>query len=94
MKTKKDRLWLVELWQGDQLTGRAVVTTLKGVQAWTKLQLDSTTLNMEYKTLCREGAVRPLVLWCKTRYNSEEEALYRPDSYHVQASLVPLVKIK
>ena len=94
MKTKKDRLWLVELWHGDMLTTRAVITTLKGVQAWTKLQLDSTTLNLEYKSICREAAIRPVVLWCAKRWTSEEEALYNPEAQHVQATLIPLIKIK
>ena len=52
MKTKKDRLWLVELWNSDILSGRSVVTTLKGVHAIAKVQLDAKCLNIEYKTLC------------------------------------------
>ena len=51
MKTKKDRLWLMELWNSDILSGRSVVTTLKGVHAIAKVQLDAKSLNIEYKTL-------------------------------------------
>jgi hypothetical protein len=94
MKTKKDRLWLVEIWHGDILTGRSVLTTLKGVHQFTKVQLDASTLNIEYKTLCREAAVRPVLLWDKGKWNTEEEALYNPEARHIQVSIVPLIKIK
>jgi len=94
MKTKKDRLWLVEIWNADILTGRSVLTTLKGVHAFTKVQLGASTLNMEYKTLCREAAVRPVLLWDKTKWETEEQALYNPEARHIQVSIVPLIKIK
>ena len=41
MKTKKDRLWLVEVWHAEHLTQRCVLTTLKGVHQFTKVQLDA-----------------------------------------------------
>lgn len=94
MKTKKDRLWLVELWSGDILTSRSVLTTLKGVHQFAKVQLSASTLNMEYKTLCREAAVRPAILWDKGKWATEEEALYTPSAEHIQVSIVPLIKIK
>ena len=94
MKTKKDRLWLVEIWHGDSLTQRSVLTTLKGVHALAKVQLDAKTLNIEYKTLCREAAVRPVLLWDKTKWETEEQALYNPEAQHCQVSIVPLIKIK
>jgi hypothetical protein len=49
---------------------------------------------MEYKTLCREAATRPVLLWDKTKWNTEEEALYNPEARHIQVSIVPLIKIK
>jgi len=94
MKTKKDRLWLVEHWSGDLLTNRSVLTTLKGVHAFVKVQLSASTLNMEYKTLCREVAVRPALLWDKGKWATEEEALYTPTAEHCQVSIVPLIKQK
>ena len=94
MKTKKDRLWLVELWNSDILTSRSVVTTLKGVHQFAKVQLDAKTLNIEYKTLCREAATRPVLLWDKSKWESEEEALYNPEAQHCQVSIVPLIKMK
>ena len=94
MKTKKDRLWLVEIWHGDSLTQRSVLTTLKGVHAFTKVQLGASTLNIEYKTLCREAASRPVLLWDKDKWESEEQALYNPEAQHCQVSIVPLIKIK
>lgn len=94
MKTKKDRLWLVELWHGDMLTSRSVLTTLKGVHAFAKVQLGASTLNIEYKTLCREAAVKPVLLWDRSRWETEEQALYNPEASHVQVSIVPLIKIK
>jgi hypothetical protein len=94
MKTKKDRLWLVELWNSDILTSRSVVTTLKGVHQFAKVQLDAKTLNIEYKTLCREAATRPVLLWDKSKWESEEVALYNPAAMHIQVSIVPLIKMK
>ena len=94
MKTKKDRLWLVEIWHGDSLTQRSVLTTLKGVHALAKVQLDAKTLNIEYKTLCREAATRPVLLWDKDKWETEEQALYNPEAQHCQVSIVPLIKIK
>jgi hypothetical protein len=49
---------------------------------------------MEYKTLCREAAVRPVLLWDRSKWNTEEEALYNPEARHIQVSIVPLIKIK
>lgn len=94
MKTKKDRLWLVEFWANDALTARWVLTTLKGVHQFVKVQLDASTLNIEYKTLCREAATRPVLLWDKSKWESEESALYNPEAQHCQVSIVPLIKIK
>jgi hypothetical protein len=94
MKTKKDRLWLVEIWHGDSLTQRSVLTTLKGVHALAKVQLDAKTLNIEYKTLCREAATRPVLLWDKDKWETEEQALYNPEAHHIQVSIVPLIKMK
>jgi hypothetical protein len=94
MKTKKDRLWLVEIWHGDSLTQRSVLTTLKGVHAFTKVQLGASTLNIEYKTLCREAATRPVLLWDKDKWETEEQALYNPEAHHIQVSIVPLIKMK
>ena len=94
MKTKKDRLWLVEVWNADILSARSVLTTLKGVHAFTKVQLDAKTLNIEYKTLCREAATRPVLLWDKDKWETEEQALYNPEAHHIQVSIVPLIKMK
>ena len=94
MKTKKDRLWLVEVWHAEHLTQRCVLTTLKGVHQFTKVQLDAKCLNIEYKTLCREAASRPVLLWDKSKWESEEEALYNPAAQHCQVSIVPLIKMK
>jgi len=94
MKTKKDRLWLVELWNSDILSGRSVVTALKGVHAIAKVQRDAKCLNTEYKTLCREAATKPVLLWDKDKWETEEQALYNPEAHHIQVSIVPLIKMK
>jgi len=94
MKTKKDRLWLLELWHGDLLTHRWVLTTLKGVHAFAKVQLGASCLNIEYKTLCRAATLRPVILWDPGKWATEEEALYAPAGEHCQVSIVALIKQK
>jgi hypothetical protein len=94
MKTKKDRLWLIEHYSGGDLARRAVCTTLKGAWAQCKVWLDTADPNLEYRALTRLVAVGPAVVWCQRRWRTEEEASYNPLGEVVIVTLVPLIKMK
>jgi len=94
MKTKKDRLWLVEYFRGGDLGRRAVCTTVKGAWALAKVWLDSADPNLDYRALTRELAKGPADLYCTRRWESLELAIYNPVGESIVISLVPLVKQK
>jgi hypothetical protein len=94
MKTKKDRLWLIEHYVGGDLRRRAVCTTVKGAWAQCKVWLDTADPNLDYRALTREVAKGPASLWCQRRWESEEAASYNPDGQVIIVSLVPLIKMK
>jgi hypothetical protein len=94
MKTKKDRLWLVEYYVGGDLRRRAVLTTIKGVWAQCKVWLDTADPNLDYRALTREAAKGPVQLYCTRRWATEDEALYNPVGEIIIISLVPLIKMR
>jgi len=94
MKTKKDRLWLLEFYLGGDLRKRAVLTTLKGAWSQAKVWLDTADPNLDYRALTREVAKGPAQLYCTRRWLTAEEALYNPNGEIIGIELVPLIKQK
>jgi hypothetical protein len=94
MKTKKDRLWLIEYYVGGDLKNRAAVTTIKGAWAQSKVWLDSSDPNLDYRALTRALAKGPVQLWCTKSWASEEEASWNPEGRTIILTLIPLIKIK
>ena len=94
MRTVKTRLWLVEHTRGDLLLQRGVHTTLKGAWALSKVWLDTNDPNLTYRKVVVEAAARPVQLWCRKRWASEDEALWNPAAEVCTLTLVPLYKLK
>lgn len=79
---------------GGDLKRRAVVTTLKGAWAQSKVWLDTSDPNLNYRALTRAVAKGPAQIWCTKRWASEEEASWNPEGQSIIVTLIPLIKIK